>query len=329
VHAFRLRPRLLAGGEPEVVERRHWRLWRAEPLIGLAVVAAVAGLVAFPLPPRQLDEAGQALAAVCDPCPLPRPAADELGVAGSAGSNVVAAWVRRTPRAVTGTIRVFDFRGKPSGARIELPGASATGCGRGCRRYRLPADAAAVDVRVDGDPVSLRATWDAGGNARARRILDRAELTMRSLRGVRELERLSSGPNSSATTEYKLRAPDRLEWTTGLGVRSIVIGRRQWIRSPGGDWREGEYGSGLAFKTRSWFSWRRYARTVRLLGERRAGGRRVAELALMDEGTPVWFILTVDLSTHRVTAERMIARARFGRTHFSGFDRAFRIEAPR
>jgi hypothetical protein len=280
-------------------------------------------------PPRQLDEAGQALAAVCDPCPLPRPAADELGVASSAGSNVVAAWVRRTSRAVTGTIRVFDFRGKPSRARIELPGASATGCGTGCRRYRLPADAMAVGVRVDGDPVSLRATWDAGGNARARRILDRAEATMRSLRGVREFERLSSGPNSNATTDYRLRAPDRLEWTTGLGVQSVVIGRRQWIRSPGGGWREGAYGSGLAFKTRSWFSWRRYARTVRLLGERREGGRRVAELALMDEGTPVWFILTVDLSTHRVTAERMTARARFGRTRFSGFDRAFRIEAPR
>jgi hypothetical protein len=52
-------------------------------------------------------------------------------------------------------------------------------------------------------------------------------------------------------------------------------------------------------------------------------------LALFDEGTPVWFRLTVDVRTHRVTAERMIARARFGRTRFSDFGRAFRIEAPR
>src|SRR5829696_9015428 len=87
VHARRLRPRLLEGGARDEDERRHWTLWRSEPWLGLALVAAVAGLVAFPLPPRQLDQAAQAQAAVCDPCPLPRPAARELGVADSAGSN--------------------------------------------------------------------------------------------------------------------------------------------------------------------------------------------------------------------------------------------------
>ena len=87
VHARRLRPQAARGAAPEDVERRHWGLWRSEPWLGLAVVAAVAGLVAFPLPPRQLDQAGRAQAAVCDPrAPSPRPAADELGVASSAGS---------------------------------------------------------------------------------------------------------------------------------------------------------------------------------------------------------------------------------------------------
>jgi copper transport protein len=324
-HALRLRPRLLAANPhpPERLDRRHWALWRAEPWLGLAVVAAVAGLVAFPLPPRQLDQAGQALAAVCDPCPLPRPAADELAVADSAGTNVVAAWVRRSPEAVTGTVRVSDFRGKPSRAPIRVAGAQQ--CGPGCRRFRLPADAATVDVAVGGASVRLPARWDARGTARARRLLARAERTMRGLTGVRELEQLSSGPGTGATTEYRLRAPDRLSWVTGRGVRSVVIGKRQWMRSPGDDWREGAYGSGLAFSTRSWFSWQRYARTVRLLRERDG----TADLALFDEGTPVWFRLTVDVRTHRVTAERMIARARFGRTRFSDFGRAFRIEAPR
>ena len=64
---------------------------------------------------------------------------------------------------------------------------------------------------------------------------------------------------------------------------------------------------------------------MRLLGER-AGA---AELALFDEGTPVWFTLTVDLSTHRVTAERMTARARFSDTRFADFGKRFAIEAPR
>ena len=89
----------------------------------------MAGLVAFPLPPRQLADAGDAQAAVCDPCPLPRPAADELGVASWAGSNVVAGWIRRSPDAVTGTVRVLDSNGRPAKVPVELPGARATSCG--------------------------------------------------------------------------------------------------------------------------------------------------------------------------------------------------------
>ena len=143
------------------------------------------------------------------------------------------------------------------------------------------------------------------------------------------LERLTSGPGTLATTEYRLRAPDRLAWRTGRDVRSVVIGERQWMKTPGTPWREGEYGSGLAFRTRSWFAWRRYARTVRLLDERTDRGRRLVDVALMDEGTPVWFRLDVDARTGRVLAERMIARSRFGRTRFSDFGRRFAIERPR
>jgi copper transport protein len=332
-HALRLRPRLLAANPhpPERLERRHWRLWRTEPILGLAVVAAVAGLVAFPLPPRQLDQAGEARAAVCDPCPLPRPATDELAVADAAGSHIVAAWIRRTPDAVTGTVRTLDVRGRPSDVPLELAGAGGA-CGEGCRRFRLDAGADTVDValREDGRryAVSLPARWDAAGNRRAGRLLARAEETMRGLRGVREVELISSGPGTRARTEYRLRAPDRLAWRTGRGVQSVVVGDRQWLRTPSAPWREEAYGSGLTFKTRSWFAWRRYARTVRLLGERTEGGRRLLELAVMDEGTPVWFRLTVDGDSGRVLRERMIARARYVDTTFGDFGRRFAIEPP-
>jgi hypothetical protein len=212
---------------------------------------------------------------------------------------------------------------------VELPGARTSSCGVGCRRFRLPAAATGVEVAVrergERYATTLPATWDRKGNARARALLRRAERTMRGLRGVRELERLTSGPGTGATTDYRLRAPDRLAWQTGRGVESVVIGRRQWLRQPGIGWREGPYGSGLAFKTRSWFAWSRYAREVRLLSEH--DGR--AELAVMDEGTPVWFRLTVDLATHRVVAEHMTARARFIDTRFVDFGKRFRIEAPR
>ncbi len=327
VHARRLRPRLLEGDEGAA--RRHWTVWRSEPWIGLAVVAAVAGLVAFPLPPRQLAQAGDARAAVCDPCPLPRPADDELGVASSAGSSVVAGWIRRSREAVTGTVRLLDRRGRPARLPFELPGARASSCGDGCRRFRLPPDAKGVEValreRGRRYATTLPAAWRQGDNRRARALLRRAQRTMRALRGVREIERLTSGPGTGATTEYRLQAPDRLAWKTGRGVRSVVIGRRRWLTQPGLGWRGGEYAGGLAFKTRTWFAWSRYAREVRLLSER--DGRAV--VALMDEGTPVWFRLTIELATHRVLAEQMTARARFMNTRFVDFGKRFEIEAPR
>jgi hypothetical protein len=186
-----------------------------------------------------------------------------------------------------------------------------------------------VEERGQRYATRLPTRWDAEGGARARRLLDRAEQTMRGLSGVRQSERLTSGPGTLATTEYRLRAPDRLAWVTGRGVRSVVVGDRQWMKTPETPWREGEYGSGLAFKTRSWFAWRRYARTVRLLGERTERGRRLVDVALMDEGTPVWFRLTIEPRTGRVLAERMIARARFGRTTFGDFGRRFAISPPR
>ena len=75
-HTRRLRPRLVAANPhpPAALERRHWRLVRSEPLLGLGVAAAVGLLAAFPLPPRQLDAAASARASVaaCEGCPLRR-----------------------------------------------------------------------------------------------------------------------------------------------------------------------------------------------------------------------------------------------------------------
>jgi putative copper export protein len=54
LHAIKLRPRLLASIRPQLhVERHHWRLIGTEPLLIAAAIAAVAVLVAFPLPPGQ------------------------------------------------------------------------------------------------------------------------------------------------------------------------------------------------------------------------------------------------------------------------------------
>jgi copper transport protein len=338
-HALRLRPRLLAANPhpPERLERRHWRLMGAEPVVGLGVVAAVALLVAFPLPPRQLGEADEAEAAPsapCDPCPLPRPAPDELAVADRAGRQLVAAWLRRDQDVLSGTVRTLDYRGRPSRVPVRVSGGTTVTCGQGCWRFRAPASAEVLRVAVRDAGrryvVALPALWDVDANQRARRLLGRVQETMRGLRSVREFEEVTSGPGSYAATTYWLQAPDRMRYRTNGGAESVIIGLRQWLKAPGSGWQLGQYGSGLAFRTRSWFRWTSYGRAVRLLEVRRAAGeRRLAELALMDEGTPVWFRLTIDLATNRVLSERMAAEAHFMHSRYVDLNRSVRVKAPR
>ena len=234
---------------------------------------------------------------------------------------------------VAGTVRVLDREGRPAKVPVEVTGARDVVVRRRLpalrrlrpRRGRRGGRRAGDRRRPALRGVAARGAGTAAATRGRGRCSSAPSARCAACDGVRELEKLSSGPGTGATTEYRLRAPDRLAWVTGRGVKSVVIGRRQWIRKPGLGWDEGEYGSGLAFKTRSWFAWSRYAREVRLLSER--DGRAV--LALADEGTPVWFRLTIDLATHRVVAEQMTARARFLEHPLRGLRRALRDRGAR
>ncbi|MGH2950091.1 MAG: copper resistance D family protein, partial [Solirubrobacteraceae bacterium] len=334
-HAWRLRPRLLREREPGgTLDRRHWRLVRSEPVLGIGVVAAVAVLVAFPLPPRQLadaDEEAIAAAAPCDPCPLPKPKADELPVAEQAGSQLVAGWLRRDDGQVTGTVRVIDIRGQPARGPFEVLGARQSGCGPGCRRFSLPAaDVVRVAVRERARQhiARLPATWRPEATPRARRLLERAQRTMRALRSVRQVEEVTSGPGSYAGTAYRLRAPNRMAYTTNGGARTVIVGERQWFRNGETPWARTSYGSGIPFSVARWFRWTTYATAVRLLRRGREHGRPVIELALMDPATPVWIRLVVDERTGRVVRERMVTKAHFMDSRYFAFNRPLSIEAP-
>ena len=335
-HARRLRPRLIAANpHPDRrLERRHWRLLRAEPLLAVAIVTAAAVLVSFPLPPRQLQAASGSAAAVpaCQPCPLPAPADGELSVADLAGTEVVAAYLRRRGAGLRATVRLVDYRGRPAPGPARVPGARGRRCGPGCVRFALARAPTRLDVSVrDGIHwyrVGLPARWAPAQSGRARALLERAQATMRGLGAVRELERVTSGPGTLAVTEYRLSAPDRLTYSTGTGVAAVQIGRRQWLRVPGLPWRrQADAEGGVAFSTRSWFSWTPYAEAVELLTP--PGGRPgVAEVALMDPGTPVWTRLWIDIRSGRVLRERLVARARLVTHRFVAFDRPMTIRAP-
>ena len=336
VHALRLRPRLLAVHPPprERDVRRHWRLVRFEPAMALGVVAAVALLVAFPLSPSQLGEARDAQAASpCDPCPLPRPAADQLAVATDAGMQLVGAWSSRDGGRLSGEVRVLGPDGKPSQAPFRVLGARTEPCGPACLRFSMRAtDALAVAVDEPGRShrVELPTRWEQGADARARRMLERAQRAMRDLDTAVERESASSGIGPGARTTYRIQAPDRMAWSTARGIETVVIGDRQWRRAPGlgPGWQEGSYGGGLAFRTRTWFRWTPFARSIRLLGVERVDGRRLARLALFDEGTPVWMRIDVDLETYRVLRVRSLTPSTFTTTTLSDFDEPLDIVAP-
>lgn len=333
MHAMRLRPRMLARGAADAtpVDRRHWRLLGAEPVVGLVVVAIAAALVTFPLPPRQFLQADPADAAPpCDPCPLPKPAPDQLAVADLAGSTLVAAWIGRHATELRGELRLIDITGKPSSAPVKVLGGTQSRVGPGHWSFRVRDSATTLRVAVgagsDRGVAGLPARWKPDANRRARRILERAQSTMRELRSFRETERATSGLGRVGIVEYRVRAPNRMAYATDGGAANVMIGRRSWMKAPGLDWQAAT--EALAFRSRTFFRWTPYAQAVRLLKVGTAGGRRTAELALMDAGTPVWHRLTVDLATGRVRRASFVVRGQLTHRRFYAINRPLSIQPP-
>lgn len=322
--ALRLRARLAEDRD----ERRRRRSWTA-PVTGAAVLVCVAFLAAFPLPPRQAREVAEARAAAgsCGPCPVRAPAAGQLAVAEQLGSHLVA--LRVTPDGDRRRVEVelFDVRGRRADAPLRIAAPGAVPCGRGCWRVVVqgPAARLGLSLREQGRTfaAALPLRWRRNADRRARAILERAEATMRSLASVREREVVVSIPGRSARTVYRLQAPDRLAYES-TGGDSIQIAKRVWVRRPSDRrWRP-EPGDGLSFRTASWFRWTPYAKAVRLLSVR----GRLAELALMDPGPPVWHRLVVDLRTYRVLRARVIAYGRYATERYGRFDGVSPIEPP-
>jgi hypothetical protein len=61
---------------------------------------------------------------------------------------------------------------------------------------------------------------------------------------------------------------------------------------------------------------------------RRQAGRSVAEVAMMEPGTPVWVRLSVDVESGLVVHERLVTRSRLVTHRFFGFGAPVTIEPP-
>jgi len=216
---------------------------------------------------------------------------------------------------------------------MHLLGGKLEPCGAGCRRFDLvpTGDVATLVTKEKGK--EYRATvpvrWRRHANSKARRLLERAQATMRALRTLREDERLTSGPGTFVHTRYRLAAPHRFAYTTSSGSRSIVIGRHEWDRVGDEPWQAQPFSGLSTLQTHDFFRWTPYAGTPRLLGVRWEGHRHVAEVVIADTATPVWFRLKIDLRTSRVLEDRMITGAHFMTRHYFAFNKPVRIEPPR
>jgi len=330
-HALRLRPRLAAGNPhpSSRLERRHWRLLASEPLLAVAVIAAAAALVTFPLPPQQLGEADEAAAAeLCEGCPLPKAGSDQLAVAEQAGANIAAFWLSRSAEGLSGTLRLLDMNARPVEAEVDIPGGETESCGRGCWRLASSEVGAQLTawVTADGErhSATVPSSWAAKGGPAARALLRTAQRRMRSLSSLRLKEAVTSGLGTTVVTDYRFLAPNRMAYRTNAGTRVVAIGRTRYLSTSNGPFEEGTFGAD-GFRLDSFFGWTAYAPSVRWLGS----DRGVVTLALFDPATPVWYRLRIERGTRRIVGERMIAEGHYMSRRYFGFDRPISIVPPR
>lgn len=338
-HALRLRPRLLAANpHPDARrERRHWRLLATEPWLGLGAVAAVAVLVTFPLPPRQLGSATQAEAAApCEPfCPLPNASKVQLPVATHAGPDIAAFWLQQEGNELVGTMRLLDLQLRPVSASVEIEGQAQPPCGTGsagCWEISSKSTGGRLVATIsDADGthrVSVPAVWNENGSQRARALLARAQRTMRQLATAQMRESVTSGLGETVRTHYRFNAPDRMEYRTQSGAHLIAIRKTGWESLQGGPLQKEPFGGpgpegGVEFA--QFFRWTIFDQNVRWMG----ANARVAQLALFDPSTPIWYRLTIARSTDRVVREDMITQGHFMTRRWFAFNRPEQITPPR
>jgi len=326
-HALRIRPRLLAANPhpDERLERRHWRLLASEPILAAAVVLAAGLVIAYP-PPSTAGPQTSGLTFVGSEASLAAVRPGQLSVAEEAGLGIVAAWVTHVPGGLSLQVRTLDLIEHPVALTTRVAGATATGsCGLGCVDARVSGSPSVLSVAVTDHghvyTAELPIRFHPGSDRLAARLLHKVEISELKLRTAVVHETLRSAPTVTDLTTYELRAPDRFAFQSSVGGRSIgdtiIVGHREWSRSPGQRWQASLYGGGgPAFSAKDYFGWwMPYATQPRLLDRYAVGSDQRADIATLGEVQggigPVWFRLRVDLTHGRLLQLRMITAGHF------------------
>ena len=344
-HALRLRPRLLAAGRryDVALERRHWRLLAAEPILGVGIVVAAALLLAY-APPIDVAEQVAAVGSVA-PTRVVETSAEgaQLSVAGEAGPYIVNALVTRGARGVTVELRTLDALQHPVSLPVRVPGSASGGsCGAGCTLLALAGFRPVLVAYVDGGGhtyrVSLPIRYQPGASRVARQLLATVEGSAGRLRSVEIDETLGSGTGAPEITAYQVAAPDRFAYRLSHDGHFVsdttIVGTREWTRDAGSRrWQASVYGGGgPPFSATGYLGWwTPFVGQPQLLDRAHVGGDERADVATVsripDLGT-VWLQIAIDVTHRRVLHIRMITTAHFMTQTWSAFDHAAPIEPP-
>jgi len=315
-----------------------WRLKRPHIRIeaGLAagVVAAAALLASFPTPPTAAARQAAEDAAATPSAGLP--SADELTMAGAAGSDLVGLSLSPgTPGPNRATVYLLPITGTADArglaANIVVNGVyeALVPCGDTCRQ-------ATIDVKA-GDLVSVDVVNSGGGEATftipalpapsGSGLLTHLESAMKALTAYRVSEVLSSG-TVTVHSVFASDAPDRTMWRINDTSQTIWIGSTLYTQeAPGQPWHE----QPSEANTVPSFVWDffRPLTNAHILGQEVLDGIPTTMVASFgnSQSTPIWFTFWIDAGG-RVRQVAMDAPGHFMTDTYTSYDTPVDIVAP-
>jgi heavy metal translocating P-type ATPase len=267
-------------------------------------------------------------------------AANELSVADELGPDIVAAWVTGDGARLSVELYTLDALEQPVALAVGLPHETVTGrCGLGCQVVSLPGSATMLVIHavIDGTAYTARlpVAFQAGADRRAAELMRRVDGAQVKLRSAVADESLASSPSPVDTTAYRIGAPDRFAYQASLNGKptgaTVIIGTREWARSPGQPWQASSFGA-QPFSAAAYLDWwAAYADAPRLLDINHVGSTTLADVATLTRVAglgPVWLRFHLDVTHSRVLFVRMITAAHFMTESWGDFNKAPAITAP-
>jgi hypothetical protein len=239
------------------------------------------------------------------------------------GLLVVATVFAGSGRGATGLRPKLTITGR-DGSRST---ATATACSAGCYEAVFPTREIPAHATVsfdDGSHLSFTLPPH-GPTSRALAVVRDAAAEYKQIRSMVTHERLAASPTEVVYTTYYAVAPNRLRFQVRGEGESIIIGKRRWDRSKGGNWKESAQSPVNPITP----YWTPLVQDATILGSATVQGRPVWVVSFADPQTPGFFTIWVDKTNHRTLELEMTATAHFMHHTYDQFDAPISVQPPK